>query len=123
NVKLLLHIPNEPIFVPVDPESLKSALLNLVINSWQAMPKGGTISLSLMKFNTTCQIVLTDTGIGIPEEILEQLFSPLFTTKQAGNGLGLVETKKIVEAHGGTIDVRSRLGMGTTFTITLGLQR
>jgi signal transduction histidine kinase len=123
NVKLILHIPDEPVLVPVDPESLKSALLNLLINAWQAMPRGGTISVSLLKLNTTCQITLTDTGIGIPEETLSRLFSPLFTTKQAGNGLGLVETKKIVEAHGGTIDVRSRAGAGTTFTITLSLQR
>jgi len=73
----------------------------------------------LVKTNGSCQIIVTDTGAGISEEILGRMFSPLFTTKQSGNGLGLMETKKIVEAHGGTIDVRSRVGTGTTFTITL----
>ncbi len=119
NVKLALHIPDEPVLAAIDGEALKRALLNLLINGWQAMPQGGLLTLSLLKTNTSCQISVVDTGAGIPEEILGQVFSPLFTTKQAGNGLGLVETKKIVEAHGGTIDVRSRVGVGTTFTIAL----
>lgn len=123
NVRLDLHIPYAPLLAPIDAEALKAALLNLIFNAFQAMPLGGTLTLSLLKMETTCQIAVTDTGVGIEEEQLNHLFSPFFTTKQKGNGLGLVETKKIVQAHGGTIDVRSQPKKGTTFTITLPLKR
>ncbi len=123
NVKLALHIPHAPFLAPVDPEALKSALLNLIFNGLQAMPLGGLLTISLLKMETTCQIVVTDTGIGMEEEELKNLFSPFFTTKQKGNGLGLVETQKIVQAHFGAIDVRSLPGKGTTFTLTLPLKR
>ena len=119
NIKLICHVPDEVVLAAVDADALKRAVLNLLINGWQAMPNGGTLTLSLVKTNGSCQVVISDTGAGIPEEVLGRMFSPLFTTKQSGNGLGLMETKKIVEAHGGTIDVRSRVNVGTTFTITL----
>lgn len=123
NVKLALHIPDSPLLAPIDPEALKSAMLNLIFNAFQAMPLGGTLTISLLKMETTCQIALTDTGVGMEEEQLKSLFSPFFTTKQKGNGLGLVETQKIVQAHFGAIDVRSLPGKGTTFTVTLPLKR
>lgn len=123
NVKLALHIPDAPLLVPIDPEALKSAMLNLIFNAFQAMPQGGVLTLSLLKMETSCQIAVADTGVGIEEEQLKHLFSPFFTTKQKGNGLGLVETQKIVQAHFGSIDVRSQAGKGTTFTITLPLKR
>ncbi len=122
-VKLQMHIPNDPLIAPIDPEALKSALLNLVFNAFQAMPKGGILTVSLMKFESCCQIAISDTGVGIDEEQQKNLFSPFFTTKQKGNGLGLVETQKIVQAHQGAIDVRSQPGKGSTFTITLPLKR
>ncbi len=123
NVKLNLHIPDELILVPIDSDALKRALLNLLINGVQAMPKGGELTLSLLKYETNCQISVSDTGIGMDDEQLSSLFSPLFTTKSCGNGLGLVETKKIVQGHGGSISVRSALAHGTTFLITLPLKR
>jgi signal transduction histidine kinase len=123
HVKLALHIPNEPLLAPIDPEALKSALLNLIFNAFQAMPLGGALTISLLKMETSCQIAVADTGIGMGEEQLKSLFSPFFTTKQKGNGLGLVETQKIIQAHFGAIDVRSQSGFGTTFTLTLPLKR
>ncbi|MBM3184310.1 MAG: hypothetical protein FJZ64_03285 [Chlamydiae bacterium] len=122
-VKMELHIPNDPVLLPLDPEAMKSALLNLAFNAIQAMPNGGVLSISLFKLEGCCQISITDTGVGIAPELLSCLFSPSFTTKKKGNGLGLVETKKIVQAHFGTIDVRSMIGKGSTFTITLPLKR
>lgn len=122
-VKLALHIPDAPLLAPFDPEALKSALLNLIFNAFQAMPLGGVLTISLLKRETSCQIAITDTGVGMEEEQLKSLFSPFFTTKQKGNGLGLVETQKIVQAHYGTIDVRSQPGKGTSFTLTLPLKR
>lgn len=123
DVTIISHIPNEPILVPVDQEALKSALLNLIFNAFQAMPEGGQLTLSLLKQTNCCQISISDTGIGMEEEMVEQLFSPFFTTKEKGNGLGLVETQKIIQAHYGSIEVRSMIQKGSTFTITLPLRR
>ncbi len=123
NVKMEIHIPQDLILAPIDAEALKSALLNLVFNAIQAMIGGGVLTISLLKMGGVCQISISDTGIGIEEELLKNLFSPFFTTKKKGNGLGLVEAQKIVQAHFGTIDVRSKVGKGTTFTISLPLKR
>jgi signal transduction histidine kinase len=118
-----LHIPNDPVIAPIDSEVLKSALINLVLNAFQAMPLGGVLTISLLKTDSCYQIAISDTGIGMDEEQLKQIFSPFFTTKEKGNGLGLVEVQKIVQAHYGTIDVRSCVSKGTTFTLTLPLKR
>ena len=123
NVKFEMHIPDAPLLVPFDPEALKSALLNLLFNAFQAMPQGGLLTLSLLKRENVCQIAISDTGIGMDEEQQKNIFSPFFTTKQKGNGLGLVETQKIVQAHFGSIDVRSQPGKGATFTLSLPLKR
>lgn len=117
--KAALHLPNASLFVPVNEEALQSVLLNLIYNAFQAMPEGGMMTLSALQIDSSCQISVSDTGIGIEEEVMKNLFSPFFTTKKGGNGLGLVETKKIIDAHGGKIDVRSQKGKGTTFTIML----
>lgn len=123
NVKMEIHTPQDPLIAPIDPEALKSALLNLIFNALQAMETGGNLSISLIKMGELCQIAISDTGIGMEKELQDRLFSPFFTTKKKGNGLGLVETQKIVQAHLGTIDVRSCFGKGTTFTIHLPLKR
>lgn len=123
NIRLMLHIPDEPLLAPFDPDVLKRALLNLMVNALQAMPNGGELSVSLMRIDPGCQIAITDTGVGMNEEQLASLFIPFFTTKQKGNGLGLVETKKIVQAHGGSIEARSTLQRGSSFLLTLPLKR
>ena len=123
SVQMTLHIPDDPILVPIDPEWLTSALLNLIFNALQAMPRGGSLSLSLFRLEGRVQIVIADTGIGMDPEIQKSLFSPCFTTKKTGNGLGLVETEKIIKAHKGTIELRSEPMKGTAFTITLPLKR
>ena len=123
NVKIETHIPIDPILAPIDPEALRSCLLNLIYNAFQAMPKGGLLTLALLKLDNVCQIAVTDTGVGIDPQHLQKLFSPFFTTKQKGTGLGLVEAQKIVQAHGGQLDVRSQLGKGSTFIAILPLKR
>lgn len=123
HVKLSLHVPDAPLLAPFDPEALKSAMLNLIFNAFQAMPHGGELILSLLKMESSCQIAIADTGLGMEEDQLNHLFSPFYTTKKGGNGLGLVETQKIIRAHNGTIDVRSQKGKGTTFTLSLPLKR
>jgi len=123
SVKFRLHIPDAPLLVSFDPEALKRCLINLLMNGIQAMPQGGELALSLFKLDAVCQITVADTGVGMNEAQRSAIFTPLFTTKKTGNGLGLVEAKKIIQAHGGSIDVRSTLGRGATFILTLPLRR
>ncbi|MBI5272408.1 MAG: hypothetical protein HY861_00300 [Chlamydiia bacterium] len=123
NMKIALHIPHDLILVPIDAAALRSALLNLLFNAFQSMPEGGILSLSLLKLEGMCQVLVSDTGMGMDSALQQKLFSPFFTTKKGGTGLGLVETRRIVQSHGGTIEVRSVPSKGTTFTITLPLRR
>ncbi len=116
--------------IPLDPGLMQQTLFNLVQNSVQAMPKGGSIYVTTMIDEidkTSRQIVLEirDTGIGIPEEIQEQIYDAYFTTKDAtgGIGLGLAISHQIITAHKGKIEVRSKMGMGTAFKISFTLDR
>ena len=107
----------------------EQCLLNLMLNAEQAMPDGGTLTLigrleetKNPQSNESCRWVcldVIDTGHGVPPDQMPKLFRPFHTTKTTGHGLGLATTKKIVEAHCGTIEVQSELGCGTKFTIRL----
>ncbi len=122
-VKIQLHLPESSFLIPADKELLKSAILNLIVNAYQAMDDNGVLDISVIKNNNLCVISITDTGEGIEEKDLENIFSPFFTTKQNGNGLGLSYANKIIQAHFGQIEVRSQLNKGTTFTISLPITR
>ena len=99
---------------------LKQALLNLLVNARQAMPSGGTLTVRVERqADAQLCIHLEDTGAGIPEDVQSRVFSPFFTTKQDGTGLGLPVTRKIVEDHGGTLDMQSTPNRGTQFTLRL----
>jgi signal transduction histidine kinase len=111
--------------VRADAEQLRQVFLNLAINAVQAMPEGGklTISSALRKrrgnAGAQVEVRFRDTGAGIPASELKNLFIPFFTTKEKGTGLGLPISQRIVENHGGAIEVRSRPGVGSTFTVVL----
>jgi signal transduction histidine kinase len=108
--------------VMADPESLRSAITNLIINGLQAIDGAGgrlTIDLTAEEGGQRTRIEVTDTGRGIAPEDIAKVFEPYFSTKETGTGLGLAIVKKAVDDHGGTISVISKLGEGTTFTITL----
>ena len=116
--------------VPLDAALMRRTLFNFVQNSIQAMPKGGSIYITTLIEKTerdrrAAVIEIRDTGIGIPEEIQEQIYDAYFTTKDAtgGIGLGLAISHQIVTAHKGKIEVRSKMGMGTAFKISLPLNR
>jgi PAS domain S-box-containing protein len=104
--------------VKADPQLLKRVLINLVTNAVQAMPNGGKLTLKC-QVNPQGQVSVTveDTGVGIPEKIKPQIFTPLFTTKPRGQGFGLAVCKRVMEAHGGSIAFESEEGKGATFTI------
>jgi len=92
---------------------------NLFLNAAQAMPEGGTLTVTGSPSDHEVVIKVKDTGVGIPAEMEEKLFSPLMTGKAKGTGLGLAVVKRIIDAHGGTITFESEKGKGTTFTVTL----
>ncbi|MEW6375312.1 MAG: ATP-binding protein [Thermodesulfobacteriota bacterium] len=104
-----------------DKESLKQAFFNLLMNSKQAMPKGGAISIitSYNSLEQTAEIIIKDTGKGIPKEYLPNIFNPYFTTKEKGTGLGLSITDRIITNHHGRIIPESEEGKGTKMTITI----
>ena len=99
--------------------TLRRAFLNLVQNAADAMPSGGTVILAGQSTATQVQLYVQDTGSGIPADLWEQIFEPLYTTKPGGTGLGLYIVQEIVTAHGGQITIESVEGQGTIFTITL----
>jgi signal transduction histidine kinase len=114
--------------VQMDAALMRQTLFNFVQNSIQAMPKGGSIYMTTfleqIDPNTRDAVIeIRDTGIGIPEEIQEQIYDAYFTTKDAtgGIGLGLAVSHQIITAHKGKIEVRSKMGMGTAFKISLPL--
>jgi len=102
-----------------DAELIKTCFSNLMINAIQAMPGGGELNISMRPDNGFLEIKFADNGVGIMQEDLAQIFEPYYSTKETGIGLGLPLTKKIIEEHGGKINVESGLGRGTTFTVTL----
>ncbi len=104
--------------IRVDSEHLVRAFSNLVKNAKQAMPAGGTLTITAEPEGEGLCLHFTDTGIGMDQLTLENIFNPFFTTKDKGTGLGLAITHKIVQEHGGTIQVSSTPGTGSTFTLT-----
>lgn len=110
--------PAVPLIV-VNADYLKQVFLNLVINAIDAMPNGGTLSIRTTLDSENVSIEFTDTGTGMPQEIMARLFEPFFTTKAHGSGLGLSISYGIIQEHDGQILVQSEVGKGTTFTIVL----
>jgi PAS domain S-box-containing protein len=102
-----------------DPELITRALTNMIINALQAMPDGGNLNLRVYLDKDKANLIVEDTGVGIPEEVKPKLFTPMVTTKAKGQGLGLAVVKRLVEALKGTISFESQVGKGTKFTIQL----
>jgi len=118
NVEIVMEFP-EDFMVAVDWYMIQRLFINLILNGVQAMPNGGKLYVKAYEEEDSHIIIIEDTGVGIHEKDIENLFKPLFTTKAKGTGLGLAVCKKIVDAHNGSIEVESKLGKGTVFTVTL----
>ena len=112
--------PNLPA-LKADPNLLTQVLLNLILNGFQAMPGGGTLTLEAKTSNGNFLIAVTDTGTGITAENQRRIFEPYFTTKVKGTGLGLAISRRIIEAHGGTITATNETAGGCRFEISLPL--
>jgi PAS domain S-box-containing protein len=121
NVKVINTI-SEKFTLKIDKNKIERVFINLIKNSIDAMPNGGTIILSCIQKDGRVEITFSDTGTGIPKEIMPKVFSPLFTTKAQGMGFGLSICKRMIEAHEGTITVETEKGKGTIFKITLPIE-
>jgi two-component system sensor histidine kinase HydH len=138
NIDIKCYLPADLPPVPLDRDLFRQALLNLMLNAEQAMPEGGELTIqaggigdcgartgdspnksAIPNPQSAIELCLIDTGKGMAPEVLTKIFQPFFSTKAGGSGLGLATTKKIVEAHGGCIEVQSEVGRGTKFTLRL----
>jgi len=124
NVSLHLSLAERLPQVAADAEMIKQVVINFIKNAVEAMEsKGeGTLSISTGAADGYVQIVFADTGAGMDEDVLDKIYSPFFSTKIAGIGLGLSVSQRIVRQHGGHIDVQTELGTGTTFVVTLAAE-
>jgi len=117
-----VNLSTEDITLDCDQAKLEIVFDNILVNAKQAIEGSGTINIRVNKEPDWIKIEIQDSGYGIPDDILPKIFEPLFTTKQEGTGLGLPSCKNIIEQHGGTISVKTELGKGTTFIVTLPIE-
>jgi signal transduction histidine kinase len=120
-IEISLELASDLPAVWVVPDQIKQVFLNLILNAIDAMPDGGQLTLTTQYLLNDMQVMvaLVDTGRGVPEEILNRIYEPFFSTKEAGTGLGLSICYSIVEAHGGHIELESKEGIGSTFAVYL----
>lgn len=104
-----------------DPDKIKQAFMNVVLNSMEAMPQGGVLTVCTSKLDDGVSIQVKDTGVGIPETDIPHLFEPFFTRKEKGTGLGLANVKRIIEEHDGVAKIESNLGEGTSVSMWIPL--
>jgi two-component system, NtrC family, nitrogen regulation sensor histidine kinase NtrY len=113
-VKITTELEDNLPYVKVDVEELEQVIINLMENSIEAMPNGGTITIRVKVTKSQVWFEIEDTGIGIPSEMMSNLFQPNFSTKTKGTGLGLAISRGIIEAYQGQIEITSKVDVGTT---------
>lgn len=121
-VDVTVEMADDLPLVLADPQQIGQVLTNLLSNAGAAMPKGGSLDIRAKSENDSVYLSVSDTGCGIADEVADKIFEPLFTTKARGIGLGLTVSKNLVEVNGGSIEVKSKEGRGSTFTITLPIR-
>lgn len=121
-VELNWQLPESPIYILCQQVQLRQVLLNIIINALESMPSGGVVKVSLQQDAEQVMIEICDTGPGIPEALQQRIFEMHFTTKNTGTGIGLYVARSVVNELGGQITLRSSLGEGTCFTITIPVE-
>lgn len=123
NIRIVKTLDGSLPLIPVDKNKIQQVFSNLTLNACEAMPGGGTLVITSRRSRdgTGLEIAFTDTGVGIAPDHMTKIFDPFFTTKHFGTGLGLAVSYGIVRQRGGTIDVQSELGRGSTFTVRIPL--
>jgi len=117
SVKVTVNVGDGLSNVRFDPALFRRVLTNLILNAVQAMPNGSKLTITGSKNEKSLTVAVHDTGVGVAPENLGKVFNPFFTTKAKGQGLAVC--KRLVEAQGGTINVTSEVGKGSTFTVTV----
>jgi signal transduction histidine kinase len=121
SVTIKRDLPGEPLPIKADLDFIKQALLNVVLNGIQAMPKGGPLTISARRDEDAVVAEVRDQGIGIAQDVQDKIFELYFTTRKEGNGIGLAQTYQIVQWHYGSVEFESKEGAGTTFRFRLPL--
>lgn len=119
NVEIVNKLDTELPEIAIDTDQIRQVVMNIAANAVQAMPEGGKLTIDARKRDRYLELAISDTGHGMEAQVIPKIFDPLFTTKAKGIGLGLAVCKSIVERHEGIIEVQSRVGEGTTFTVKL----
>ena len=122
-IRIQSEIPPGMPLLPIDPEKLTQALINIMRNGMQAMGQGGLLRVEAKSLKAGVEVTISDSGSGIPPEQTEKIFDYYYTTKEKGVGLGLPIAHRIIEAHGGRLKIESRVGAGTKVVITLPVER
>jgi len=121
SVTIKRDLPGEPLPIKADLDFIKQALLNVVLNGIQAMPKGGPLTISARRDEDAVVAEVRDQGIGIAQDVQDKIFELYFTTRKEGNGIGLAQTYQILQWHYGSVEFESKEGAGTTFRFRLPL--
>ncbi|MNI41241.1 Sporulation kinase A [compost metagenome] len=121
NIQIVTQWDSNPIRIVCDENQIKQLLINLLKNAIEVMPSGGDITLNLIKKDEQVLISVIDQGCGIPEDLLAQIGTPFYSTKENGTGLGLMICRKIVDTHKGDLLFESQVDVGTTITVALPL--
>ncbi|WP_166239868.1 ATP-binding protein [Paenibacillus turpanensis] len=119
NIEIIVQTDREQLYIHCEATKMKQVFINLIKNAIEAMKQGGDIVINVTGSEKYIQIEVIDQGSGIPQELIEKIGEPFYTTKEKGTGIGLMVCYQIIESHGGTIRIDSEVGRGTTFTITL----
>jgi len=114
-VKYIDHIPD----MMLDENRMKQVFMNLILNSMQAMPDGGAITISCKYSERSVCIEVSDSGTGMSQDVLDHAFEPFFSAKSGGTGMGLSNVKRIIDQHGGSIQIESEENKGTKVTIIM----
>ena len=120
-VTIKRDLPGEPLPIKADLDFIKQALLNVVLNGIQAMPKGGPLTISARRDGDAVVAEVCDQGVGIAQDVRDKIFELYFTTRKEGNGIGLAQTYQILQWHYGSVEFESKEGAGTTFRFRLPL--
>jgi signal transduction histidine kinase len=120
---LQVKMPADLPLIKMDPERLTQAFINIMKNGMEAMDQGGTLNIKTKSLREGVEVIISDSGSGIPPEQMEKIFNYYYTTKEKGVGLGLPIAHRIIEAHGGQLKIESRVGSGTEVTVTLPLSQ
>lgn len=122
NINIVMLLEDELPSFFVNPVQINQVIINLCVNSFQAMPNGGELVIQTFSANENIYLVIQDTGVGISEQVVKRIFDPFFSTKEVGTGLGLTLVNNIVSSYGGNIKTESNIGNGTRFEISFPIK-